>query len=202
MARFPTREADIAALAGDIVHGLTEYATDFPSPPLAPADIQAALDSYIKTREAGVVAEGTAAEAFDAKDEAMQNLTEGMQAVLRYAEHAAKSDEGKLKLLGWGGRRSRTSLEAPEQVRTLEVRREGDGWTLLDWKEPVGGGKVAAFKVQFRPRKEGPWRDVGMAVETEILLNGQERGLQLEYHVIAVNKAGEGKPSNIVTVVL
>ena len=40
-----------------------------------------------------------------------------------------------------------------------------------------------------------------MAVETEILLSGQARGLELEYHLIAVNNVGEGKPSNIVTVV-
>ena len=41
-----------------------------------------------------------------------------------------------------------------------------------------------------------------MAVDSQILLNGQERGVELEYHVIAVNKAGEGEPSNIVTAVL
>ncbi len=63
-------------------------------------------------------------------------------------------------------------------------------------------GNVAAFRAERRRREKGPWRDVSVAVETEILLSGQERGVQLEYHVIAVNKASEGKASNIVTVVL
>jgi hypothetical protein len=41
-----------------------------------------------------------------------------------------------------------------------------------------------------------------MAVETQALISGQERGVGLIYHVIAVNKAGEGEPRNIVTTVL
>ncbi len=41
-----------------------------------------------------------------------------------------------------------------------------------------------------------------MAIESEITLSGQERGKEWEYRVIAVNKAGEGTPSNTVMVVL
>jgi hypothetical protein len=41
-----------------------------------------------------------------------------------------------------------------------------------------------------------------MAVETESLLTNQERGTDLHYHIIAVNKSGEGEPSNIVRVLL
>ena len=41
-----------------------------------------------------------------------------------------------------------------------------------------------------------------MAVESEIMLNGQESGVEVEYRVIARNKAGEGPPSNIVRAVL
>lgn len=48
----------------------------------------------------------------------------------------------------------------------------------------------------------GDWADVGMAVDSEITLNGQEPGVEFEYRVIAVNKAGEGPASNIVRAVL
>jgi hypothetical protein len=41
-----------------------------------------------------------------------------------------------------------------------------------------------------------------MAVESEATLNNQERAKDWEYRVIAVNKAGEGVPSNTVAVVL
>jgi hypothetical protein len=43
---------------------------------------------------------------------------------------------------------------------------------------------------------------VGLAIETEVTLNNQKRGKELEYCVIAVNKAGEGEPGNTVTAVL
>jgi len=41
-----------------------------------------------------------------------------------------------------------------------------------------------------------------MAIESEITLTNQERGKEWEYRVIAINKAGEGDPSNTVMAVL
>jgi hypothetical protein len=41
-----------------------------------------------------------------------------------------------------------------------------------------------------------------MAIESEITLSAQERGKEWEYPVLAVNKAGEGEPSNTVMAVL
>ena len=153
-------------------------------------------------RESAVTAEGTAAEAFDTKDEALQALIDGMRAILRYAEGIARYDEGKLKLLGWSARRTRTQLEQPGQVLTLEVKKEGPGWVFLDWKPPFEGGVVAAYRIQHRQRADGSWQDVGMSVETEMVMGNQERGTELEYRVIAVNKAGEGESSNVVSAVL
>ena len=56
--------------------------------------------------------------------------------------------------------------------------------------------------IERRKRLSGPWADVGMAIESEITLSNQERGKEWEYRVIAVNKAGEGTPSNTVMAVL
>jgi hypothetical protein len=110
------------------------------------------------------------------------------------------------------------------RTTSLEAPHEGEGWVFLDWKEPVdlpaprfldrrcqvsaiparqaGGGAVAAYKVQRRLRPDGPWSDAGMAIESEITLTNQERGKEWEYRVLAVNKAGEGEPSNTVMAVL
>ena len=64
------------------------------------------------------------------------------------------------------------------------------------------GGDVAAYKVQVARPEEGVWKDVGMSVDTQLMVNDQERGVDLQFHVIAVNRSGEGGPSNIVRVVL
>ena len=44
--------------------------------------------------------------------------------------------------------------------------------------------------------------DVATAIETESTLVDQPKAVELEYRVIAVNKAGVGSPSNTVMVVL
>lgn len=47
-----------------------------------------------------------------------------------------------------------------------------------------------------------PWLDAGLALTSEATLTGQDRGKDWEYRVIAVNKAGESEPSNMVVAVL
>ncbi len=202
MARFPKSEAEILALANDMQAGLAANAAVFPAPPVAPADLQTAMATYITARDAAVAAAAAAQQATAAKDEALQALTDDMKDDLRYAENTVNYDDDQLKLIGWGGRASKTSLEAPGQARSLEAPREGEGWVFLDWKEPVDGGAVAAYKIQRRLRPDGPWSDAGMAIESEITLTNQERGKEWEYRVLAVNKAGEGQPSNTVMAVL
>ena len=103
MARFPTRENDVAVLAEDLIEGFTQHSEYFPSPPATAEELQASFQAY---------------------------------------------------------------------------------------------------KVQAARPEEGVWKDVGMSVETELMVNDQERGVDLQFHVIAVNRAGEGGPSNIVRVVL
>ena len=61
---------------------------------------------------------------------------------------------------------------------------------------------MAAYRVQRRRRDGGDWIDVGTSVETAVTLRDQEPGAELEYRVIAVNRAGQGPASNVVRVVL
>ena len=65
-----------------------------------------------------------------------------------------------------------------------------------------GPGRSRATLHSWCFKREGPWADIGMAIESEITLSDQNRGTKWEYRVIAVNKAGEGPPSNTVMAVL
>ena len=125
-----------------------------------------------------------------------------MKSDIRYAENTVDFDDDKLKLIGWAGRKAKTPLAPPGQARLLETPKQGAGWVFLDWKKPSDGGTVSAYKVMRRERPEGPWEEVATAVITEATLVDQPRGKELEYRIIAVNKAGDGEPSNTAMVVL
>ncbi|MFP4475775.1 MAG: hypothetical protein ACLFOY_09445 [Desulfatibacillaceae bacterium] len=75
-----------------------------------------AMTSWLKLEDA-------AEQATASKDEALQALTDDMKDDLRYAENTVDYDDKQIKKIGWGGRASKTSLEAPGQVRTLEAPR-------------------------------------------------------------------------------
>lgn len=202
MARFPSREAEVKALAQNLASGLTASAADFPAPPIAAADLQALLDSFITLCDEQVAAQAAAEQVTETKAAGLDELVTAMRADLRYAEDAVNYDDAKLTAIGWGGRADPTALAVPGQPRALETPRQGEGWIFLDWKKPADGGAVAAYKIERRQRPEGPWVLISMAIDSETTLTGQDRGSDLEYRVIATNKAGESVPSNTVAAVL
>ena len=111
-------------------------------------------------------------------------------------------DDDLLKRIGWSGHRAPQALLAPGQCGELEAPRQGEGWVFLDWKPPIDGGRPAAYKIQRRQRPAIDWQDVAVAMDSATTLADQPRGQDLEYRVVAVNKAGDGEPSNTVLVVL
>ncbi|MCX5772895.1 MAG: hypothetical protein NTZ09_21855 [Candidatus Hydrogenedentes bacterium] len=152
MARFPIREGKIKSLAQNIVSGLTANAAMYPAPPVTAVALQAKLDSFITLGDEAVAARAAAEQVTATKDAGLEELTDAMKAVLRYAEDTVNYDDPKLSLLGWGGKAAGTALEVPGQARTLEAPRQGEGWVFLDWKEPVDGGAVASYKIERRKR--------------------------------------------------
>lgn len=206
MARFPRTEAEIATLAQAMVSGLSGAGDmdniNYPSPPVAPAELTALINAYTTARNAAIAAQAAMEDATTSKDEALEDLADAMKSDIRYAENTVDFDDDKLKLIGWAGRKAKTPLAPPGQARLLETPKQGEGWVFLDWKKPSDGGTVSAYKVMRRERPEGPWEEVATAVITEATLVDQPRGKEFEYRIIAVNKAGDGEPSNTVMVVL
>ena len=202
MARFPLKEAEVVALAEAMITGLTDNVAVYPAPPVSVVDLTTAKNNYVTALNAAIAARAVAEAATTAKDEAFDDLVDDMKTDLRYAENTSNFDDDKLKLLGWAGKKAATPLAVPGQVRSLEVPKQGDGWVMLDWKAPIDGGAPSAYKVMRRERPAGAWEDVATAVITEATLVEQPKGKELEYLIIAINKAGEGEPSNMEMVVL
>ncbi|MBI9018203.1 MAG: fibronectin type III domain-containing protein [Phycisphaerae bacterium] len=202
MARFPKREADIAELANLMAAGLADNTELYPNPPIAPAELAETLSQYHGARDAVVAAAAAYDAAVTAKNEVLARLIGQVKSDIKYAENTAGGQSEKLKTLGWDGRKAKTALAPPGQCRQLEVARQGDSWLLLKWKSPVAGGKPAAYMVMRRQRDNGSFQEVATAMDTQINLVEQPRGLELEYHIRAINKAGQGQPSNTEMVVL
>ena len=202
MARFPRTEPEIVALAEAMITGLTANAALYPAPPVAVLDLTTAKTTYITALNAAIAAAAAAEAATTAKDETLEDLTDAMKSDIRYAENTVDYDDDQLKLIGWAGRKAPTPLQAPGQARLLEAPRQGDGWVFLDWKAPADGGVPSAYKVMRRQRPAGAWAETATAVITEITLVEQPKATELEYRIIAVNKAGDDEPSNTEMVVL
>nr|VFJ66081.1 MAG: Fibronectin type III domain-containing protein [Candidatus Kentron sp. DK] len=137
------------------------------------------------------------------KQTAQQDLTDKMKADLRYAEQAVDFDDTKLKIIGWGAPREKTPLAAPGRALDLVIVEENEDSIRLAWKKTGDGGKPSAYEIRCRERDgSGPYRIAGMSMTTEVTLTDQEWGKELEYVVLARNKAGDGPVSNIVVAVL
>jgi hypothetical protein len=201
MPRFPKKEAEIAALAERLWRGLYNNPT-FPQPPVAPMTLRLKKMAYQSQHDIFMAARAAAEQSITDKDTALEELIDALKSDIRYAENTVNFDDDKLKLIGWSGKDTPTALAPPGEVRQLEAPKQGAGWLFLDWKTPAEGGKVSAYKIQRRNRPEGAWQDVATAIETEATLVDQPKKTELEYRIIAINKAGVGSPSNTVVVVL
>ena len=201
MPRFPNSEAEIAAIGELVADGLEQAPEDFPSPPVPATVLREKVEALGDIRAEVVVAETAFREKHALKDEILEDVADSTKAILKYAEFAVRDRPEKLNQLGWGPRRSSTALEAPGEVRNMKVAGEGDDWVVLRWMSPTEGGKAGFYKIQ-RKVEGNPWEDVDTATATEQLMSGQPRGVEIDFRVIAVNKAGEGSPSATVTLVL
>lgn len=148
VARFPESEPEIAVLAALVVEGLELAVEDFPAPPVPATELKAKLDRYTEARAATVAAETETREQHAIKDEALDDLVDGMKADLKYAEIAVRDRPEKLSKLGWAGPRSSSRLGAPGEVRNIGIVAEGDTWAILRWKPPVEGGRAGFYKIQ------------------------------------------------------
>lgn len=202
MARFPDKEPDVAALAVVLIQGLRDNPEQFPTPPVPPDALQAALDEYNGAKTAAVAAEAAARDRIAAKNDALEQLADHMRLDFAYAEVAAKEVPDQLAKLGWRPRRDPRKAEVPGVVRDLSVKSQGADWFVLDWKAPNSGGAPAAYHIERRARDGGEWEEIAHAIASEELLTQQQAGVEWEFRVYGENRAGEGERSTVLAVEL
>jgi len=200
--KFPDAEPEIAALTLLVIDGLKQLAAELPASPVSADELQARLDRFNGSKVKVVAATTALRSEHTANDQDLESLVDGAKAALKYAEVVLRDQPQKLSQLGWGPRRDGSSLEAPGEVRDIRIVSEGDTWITLRWNPPADGGAVGMYKIQRRTRDAGGWQDAGSSVDTVHTLSHQPRGMELDYRVLAANKAGVGQPSATVTVVL
>ena len=192
-----------------MIAGYTAHPADFPSiDPLTDlVALTAARDAYQADRQSQIDAKAQAQIATQTKSAKLGELEELMKNDLKLSEVDVADDPEKLAQIGWGPRQQPQPVEAPGQPTNLHPVAEGQGILWLAWDRPESGGIVRNFVVERREQPAGggvfgPWEIVGTALNNEISLDDQTRGIQLEYRVTAVNLGGTSTPSNTAAVVL
>jgi hypothetical protein len=202
MAQFPFKQADVAALASSVLAGLTANPAVYPAPAVDLADFGAQIETYQQALAELIEINARKEMATRKKQEAFDRMKGSLKKQLRYAENVTGFDDNKLNLLGWAGKREKTST-APGQVRTLRVLEQGTDFVVLSWLAPAGGGRAGAYQILRRDgKKSGTWIHAGVSLATKIKLLDQPRKIDMEYRVAALNKTGQGPVSNTVAVVL
>lgn len=203
MARFPLRLADIAGLAQSVAAGLQEHPELFADPPVSGEVLAASLADLMTAQAQVAAAQAAALQATRIQQEYLATLSRQIRADLRYAEnHVAFADE-KLKYLGWSAPRTKRPAAAPGQALMLTATRTETGAVALRWHKPADGGRPAGYKIYRRHRaaESGRYEMVELALTCRAILPNQPAGAVLEYRIAAVNRSGEGPPSNTATVI-
>lgn len=209
MPNFPRQEPDVVALAEAMIAGYTAHPADFPSiDPLTDlVALQTALTNYQAGKQTQLDSRAQAKIATVTKGTTLDSLTDLMTNDLKLSEVDTAADPTKLTQIGWGPRQDPQPVEAPGQPTNLHPVAEGQGILWLAWDRSETGGPLRNYVVQRREQPVGggvfgDWSIVGTALNNEISLTDQPRGIQMEYRVNAVNNGGESMFSNTAAVVL
>jgi hypothetical protein len=201
MASFPKDEQSTIVLATDVSEGIERNATTFPSPPVPATEMKSDLAAYHAKQGDIQAAEAQLRLEIQEKNEIYLRIRKATRRNVNYGEDVAQGDEAILDMINWGTRADPQRLQAPGQCRALEIIGQGTGWVRLDWKEPVDGGDVASYKIQ-RSEDGEHFTNVDSAVDSIAALFEQPTAKKLFYRVVAINRAGEGMPSNTVNLTL
>ena len=199
----PRTEAGKIILGQQLIAGLAADSALDDESPVKSTNLQTRLKSFLAKRDASTAIAAASKTATREKNAELGLYNLDIDQILDFLVMKARTIPGLLDRFGLGEETGRHQTGAPGQPRTLEAPAQGNGFLFLDWKEALDGDEPTHYRVLRRQLPDdGKQEDVGSTNISEITLSNQPRGVELEYCVIAVNRAGESAPSNTVSVVL
>ncbi len=204
MAVYPRLDADIAALAREIVNGANDHPELFPS--IDPAELAGELAEYQLALQELHTARAAAQRATALKDARVASLNAALKKALKQGQADCIAQPGNMVLIGWGSRAAPTPITAPGTPTNLRSNTQGFGTVSFNWDKPKSGGTVrnySLYRTMVDPESGlAQWSLVGFYYTNEITVENQPRSVQLYYMVNAVNAGGTGPNSNTLAVVL
>ena len=201
MPKFPIQEDSIVDLASQMILGLQQEPSLLSEPLEDAASLNSKLEFYLyafydlsRLREEML-------SAVKSKDEALAELTDTMKQIIRQVENDSNFDDETLTKIGWG-KNGRNPQTIPGQVKDLQASSQGADWVKLNWRTPDDGGKIIAYRIELFDGSNSKWVGKTQTKDNNIVLVEQPIGKVLEYRVVAMNRLGDGLPSDSVEVAL
>lgn len=210
MAKFPITKSGIRAFARDILGGLQTNAAVFPTPPFEPAPLAAAIAQDQVNQAARMNLAAQLEAAILVENEGLKLVVELSKRELALCEATYRNDATKPALFGWTRVRQGGGGSRIGQPGELRATAQTAGATVLEWSSPSSGrARVQYYKIERQITDPAtlkvlePWGQWQMsAVQTEIALSDQPRGVEISYRVMAVAATTVSLPTNNVEMVL
>ncbi|MCP4709698.1 MAG: fibronectin type III domain-containing protein [Planctomycetes bacterium] len=201
MPDFPRQEAKIYQLANTMFDGIFAHMTDFPH--ASWFKIFNGILFYRNARNQCLYNRSQLHLANQAKRASFRHLKTIMKQCLKLSQVDTTDHPEKLALIGWAAPGRSSVAEPPNPPLNLTAHScDKTGSLQLNWHKPAKGQQVLNYLIQRRNPNQGKWELMAIVYQSNSYLTGQPRGIDLEYRIIAVNKAGKGEPSNTVMAVL
>ncbi len=200
--RIPRKEADLIILADAIIGGLKANPDIFKNSPITFKELSTLVSTLISSKDKVTEKKADYEAAVADKDKDATTLYEGTSEIADFCYRITKNDKALLAKVGLSAPQERKPAEMPGQCRLFTTIKQGIDSAVFEWKRPVKQGRIRAYVIQRRKFETSTeaWETVWTTVDKEVEIKGQPEDQVFEYRVRALNKAGLGVASNIVSV--
>jgi len=200
--KFPKRQTDISQLAEIMLKGYFSHGDDFPN--INRTKLVLEKNKLKNSLKVQLDKRAALSAAIKNKNEKLRILINLMKNCIKKSLVDTRGNPTKMALIGWGPRANPHPKSVPGPPKDL-IAEKRNNLLYLIWKKPSNGYEVKCYIVERRIQSKvnqcfGLWQIVGSSIDTDIELENQLKGVNLEYRVVAVNSAGKSMPTNTITV--